>query len=182
MDGGTWTMAHLRIAAPQLDDLNDLLAFEEQNRVFFEASINARPPSYYCSEGVAEAIVQAQQDAEADRGYQFLIRQDGLLVGRVNLHRVQRHYFNCAELGYRIGERFIGRGIARTAVAQVLQRAFGELGLSRLEANARPENIGSVRVLEACGFSRYGHSRRSFLLHGQWFDRLHYECHGPLRP
>lgn len=175
-------MAHLLIAAPQLDDLNDLLSFEEENRAFFEASINARLPGYYCREGVAEAIVQAQQDAEADRGYQFLIREEGLLVGRVNLHRVQRPYFNCAELGYRVGARFTGRGIARAAVSQVLQRAFGELRLSRIEANARPENLGSIRVLETSGFSRYGHSRRSFLLHGQWFDRLHYECHGPLQP
>ncbi|QIH10816.1 MULTISPECIES: GNAT family N-acetyltransferase [unclassified Pseudomonas] len=173
-------MAHLLIVAPQLDDLNDLLAFEEENRAFFEASINARPPSYYSSEGVAQAIVQAQQDAEADRGYQFLIRESGLLVGRINLHRVQRPYFNCAELGYRVGARFTGRGIAKNAVTQVLQRAFEELRLSRIEANARPENIGSVRVLEASGFSRYGHSRRSFQLHGQWFDRLHYECHSPL--
>lgn len=38
-------MAHLLIVAPQLDDLNDLLAFEEENRAFFEASINARPPA-----------------------------------------------------------------------------------------------------------------------------------------
>ncbi|MGC5703568.1 GNAT family N-acetyltransferase [Pseudomonas sp. NFXW11] len=171
------TLLHLR--APRLDDLHDLLAFEAQNRAFFEASINARPADYYCADGVAEAIVQAQQDAEADRGYQFLIREEGQLVGRINLHRVQRAYFNCAELGYRVGAQFTGRGIAKAAVAQVLQRAFGELRLSRVEANARPENIGSVRVLEASGFSRFGHSRRSFLLHGQWFDRLHFECHGP---
>jgi ribosomal-protein-alanine N-acetyltransferase len=174
-------MTHLQISAVQLDDLDDLLAFEEQNRAFFEASINARPGTYYCREGVAEAIVQARQDAEADRGYQFLIRDNRELVGRVNLHRVQRAYFNCAELGYRVGARFNGRGIARAAVTQVLQRAFGELQLSRIEANARPQNTGSVRVLEASGFSCYGHSRRSFLLHGEWFDRLHYECHGPLQ-
>ncbi|KAF0861802.1 GNAT family N-acetyltransferase [Pseudomonas sp. LD120] len=174
-------MTHVHLTAPELDDLTDLLAFEEQNRAFFEASINARPPHYYSREGVAEAIVQARQDAEADRGYQFLIRQDSQLVGRINLHRVQRPYFNCAELGYRVGARFNGRGIARAAVEQVLQQAFGELQLSRIEANARPENLGSVRVLEASGFSCYGHSRRSFLLHGQWFDRLHYECHGSLQ-
>ncbi|ROL80008.1 GNAT family N-acetyltransferase [Pseudomonas protegens] len=174
-------MTHLYITAPQPDDVHELLTFEEDNRAFFEASINARPAAYYSAEGVAEAIAQARQDAEADRGYQFLIREHSQLVGRINLHRVQRPYLNCAELGYRVGARFNGRGIARAAVAQVLQRAFGELQLSRIEANARPENLGSVRVLETSGFSCYGHSRRSFLLHGQWFDRLHYECHGPLQ-
>ncbi|BCT35433.1 GNAT family N-acetyltransferase [Pseudomonas protegens] len=174
-------MTHLYITAPQPDDVHELLAFEQENRAFFETSINARPAAYYCVEGVAEAIAQARQDAEADRGYQFLIRENSQLVGRINLHRVQRAYFNCAELGYRVGAHFNGRGIAKAAVEQVRQRAFGELQLSRIEANARPENLGSVRVLEASGFSCYGHSRRSFLLHGQWFDRLHYECHGPLQ-
>jgi len=42
----------------------------------------------------------------------------------------------------------------------------------RIEAIARPENQGSVRVLERNGFQQFGHSRHSFELGGQWFDRL----------
>ena len=42
-------MTHLHISAPHLDDLDDLLAFEGENRAFFEASINARPATYYLS-------------------------------------------------------------------------------------------------------------------------------------
>ena len=80
-------------------------------------------------------------------------------------------------LGYRIGESAGGKGYASEAVRQVLDFAFGALGLRRIEADARAENLGSVRVLLRNGFVQFGHSRRSFELKGVWYDRLHFERH-----
>jgi ribosomal-protein-alanine N-acetyltransferase len=51
------------------------------------------------------------------------------------------------------------------------------LKLARIEATARPENEGSVRVLERNAFSPYGRSTRSFELSGAWYDLLHFERH-----
>jgi len=82
-----------------------------------------------------------------------------------------------ADLNNRIGESDGGRGIASRAFALCLEQAFGTLGLLRVEAVARPENHGSIRVLERNGFVRFGHSRRSFGLGGQWHDRLLFERH-----
>jgi [ribosomal protein S5]-alanine N-acetyltransferase len=95
----------------------------------------------------------------------------------VNLTSVRRTHFQCADLGYRIGEHDGGRGIASRAVALCLAQAFGTHALHRVEAVARPENKGSVRVLERNGFRQFGRSRRSFELGGQWFDRLLFERH-----
>ncbi len=95
----------------------------------------------------------------------------------MNLTNVRRKHFQCADLGYRIGEHDGGRGIASQAVALCLAEAFGPLGLLRIEAVARPQNRGSVRVLERNGFTHFGHSRRSFELGGVWFDRLMFERH-----
>ena len=89
-------------------------------------------------------------------------------------------HFNSADLGYRVGEHDGGRGIASQAVALCLEDAFSAHGLWRMEAVARPENRGSVRVLERNGFRQFGHSRRSFELNGQWFDRLLFERHRDL--
>ena len=168
----------ITLLPPTAADIEQLLAFELKNRQFFEANINARPAAYYSAEGVAHAIASAVADAANDRGYQYLLRgATGELVGRVNLANVKRAHFHCAVLGYRIAEDAGGQGYASEAVRKVLDLAFGEHGLHRIEADARAENLGSIRVLVRNGFVQYGRSRRSFELAGVWYDRLHFERH-----
>jgi ribosomal-protein-alanine N-acetyltransferase len=171
-------MPSLSLAPPQFADFRDLLAFELGNRAFFESTINARPPDYYSAQGIERAIQTAIDDARHDRGYQYLIKSEGGdIIGRINFSGVKRDHFHCAVLGYRIAESACGRGHASQAVRQALEIAFDELGLLRIEADTRPENTGSVRVLVRNGFVQFGHSKRSFQLHGEWYDRLHFERH-----
>lgn len=173
-------MPTLHLTPPTLDVADELLHFETVNRAFFEARINARPPGYYSADGVRAAILLAQQEAAEDKGYQFLVRTAaGELVGRVNLVGVRRTHFQMAELGYRFAESAGGQGHATEAVRQVVAKAFGELGLMRLEAVARVGNEGSVKVLLRNGFREFGRSSQSFLLGGVWHDRLHFERRAP---
>jgi ribosomal-protein-alanine N-acetyltransferase len=168
----------LTLSPPRPEDADDLLAFERDNRAFFERWINARPTAFYSAEGVAAAIAKAQADAVADQGFQYLARDaQGVLVGRVNLHQLRREPFHCATLGYRVGAAFGGRGVAQAMVRQLLPLAFQGHGLKRLEATARPDNLGSVRVLQRSGFVQFGHARRCLELHGVWHDLLHFEAH-----
>lgn len=163
-------------------DLADLRRFEFDNRAFFESRINARPAAFYADGGIEAAIAAAQREAAADTGYQFLMRDEaGALVGRINLIQVKRKHYHSCELGYRIAADENGKGYAKEAVKQVLDKAFGELRLLRLEAKAHAGNAGSIKVLERNGFSQFGRSTRSFELNGQWLDMLHFECHAPGR-
>lgn len=168
-------MTDLRIAAPRAADLDALLAFELENRAFFESHINARPSGYYSADGVGAAIELALREAQDDQAYQYLVWDAGVLVGRVNLSKIRRAHFHSAELGYRIAQSAGGRGFASEAVRQALAKAFGEHGLVRVEATARAENEGSTRVLLKNGFTLFGRSTRSFELAGTWYDLLHYE-------
>ena len=170
-------MATLRIRPVAAGDAVALLRFEREHRTWFERWINARDPKFYSEQGVAAAIVAAEAARASDQAFQYLVIEDERIVGRVNLTSVRRAHFQCADLGYRVGEHDGGRGVASQAVALCLAEAFGTHGLARIEAAARPENKGSVRVLERNGFRQFGHSRRSFELGGQWFDRLLFERH-----
>ena len=168
----------LHLVPPTLDIADELLRFEADNRAFFEARINSRPPGYYSADGVRAAIALAEREAADDKGYQFLVRTEvGELVGRVNLAGVRRTHFQMADLGYRMAESACGKGYASEAVRLVLAKAFGELGLARVEAIARVGNAGSVKVLLRNGFLEFGRSTRSFELGGAWHDRLHFERH-----
>lgn len=161
---------------PGPEDMRELLDFEIRNRAYFESTINARPANYYSEDGLARAISNALQEASDGIGFQYLVREPaGALVGRVNLGRVKRAHFHCAELGYRVGQEAAGKGYATEAVRLVLHKAFSEHALIRVEATARPENVASAKVLGRNGFVQYGRSARSFELGGVWYDLLHFE-------
>ncbi|MFL6699484.1 MAG: GNAT family N-acetyltransferase [Vitreoscilla sp.] len=170
-------MSGLAIRPVAGSDAVALLQFELAHRAYFESWVNSRDPRFYSEEGVAAAIAGAEAAWAGDQAFQYLIVEDERIVGRVNLTAVRRTHFHCADLGYRIGEQDGGRGIASRAVALCLEQAFGAHRLERIEAIARPENRGSVRVLERNGFRQFGHSRRSFQLGGRWYDRLLFERH-----
>lgn len=167
----------LTIRHPTLNDADALLAFEIDNRAYFEHWINARRADYYSLEAVHEAISAALTDIDKDRAYQYLVCSGDAIVGRVNFVDVTRPYFNRATLGYRIGQPFAGRGYASQAVGLALERAAQDLCLSRVEAVVRPQNAGSTRVLERNGFTAFGRATQSMYLHGEWHDLLHYERH-----
>ena len=57
------------------------------------------------------------------------------------------------ELGYRLLKSHWGKGLASEAARRWLDYAFGELGLPEVIAFAHPDNIGSVRVMQKCGFT-----------------------------
>ena len=165
----------LQLQPPAGADIDALLAFELDNRAYFESWVTARAPSYYSRDAIAAAVEQARREREQDSAHQYLARLDGQIIGRVNLTAVTRPYFNKAQLGYRIGERFGGRGYATRVVALLLEEAFGPLELWRLEATARPRNLGSVAVMQRNGFHQYGKAEKAMLFQGTWSDLLYFE-------
>lgn len=176
-------METLQLHRLQASDLDELLDFERRERAHFETWVHPRPAAFYSREGVAAHLSEAISAAAADRAHAFLIRAQGpgggRLVGRINLHRVQREHHGRAELGYRLAAQAQGRGWATAAVGLLLPIAFGELQLWRIEAVVRPGNPASARVLEKNGFQAWGRSRLSVELNGQWQDLVHFERLSP---
>ncbi|GMN46723.1 hypothetical protein TIFTF001_015898 [Ficus carica] len=77
------------------------------------------------------------------------------------------------ELGYVLGSRYWGKGIATQAVKMVAGTIFKEWPhLERLEALVDVENGGSQRVLEKAGFQREGVLRKYVVLKGKTRDMV----------
>lgn len=162
-------------------DATQLWTFENQHRAYFESWINARPAIFYTPEGFDQTLQTALLEQAAGHAFHYLIRKDGVLVGRINLTQVRRQNFYSAGLGYRIAPTHSGQGLASEAVRMVMEKAFQSHGLQRVEATSRPENPASVQVLLKNGFHQFGHSRCSLQLHRQWFDLLYFEAHAPAK-
>lgn len=92
------------------------------------------------------------------------------LVGVINLNEIVRGLFQSAYLGYYAFEPFAGSGYMTEGLALVLDRAFGPLGLNRLEANVQPGNSKSSRLVSRLGFRLEGFSPRYLKIGGRWRD------------
>ncbi len=66
-----------------------------------------------------------------------------------------------AEIGYWLGRRFWGRGIATDALMALTSHAFETGNMLRLFALPFTGNTGSIRVLEKAGYEREGRLRSS---------------------
>jgi ribosomal-protein-alanine N-acetyltransferase len=104
----------------------------------------------------------------------FAIRVEGRLAGQVTVDNIVRGALRSGWLGYWIDRGAAGHGMASLAVALVCDHAFGEMGLHRLQADIRPENGPSRRLVERLGFTREGVLRRYLDIDGQWRDHLAY--------
>jgi len=88
------------------------------------------------------------------------------LVGTCGFSTVS-YLHGTAELVYDLAPSYWGRGIMRRAVEAVLQWAFSELGLQRVQAVVMTTNHPSIKVLERCGFAREGLLRNYRVAHGR---------------
>ena len=104
----------------------------------------------------------------------FAIRVAGRLAGPVTLANIVRGALRSGYLGYWIDRSVAGRGMASLAVARVCDHAFGEAGLHRVEADIRPENLPSQRLVERLAFRREGLLRRYLDIDGDWRDHISY--------
>ena len=104
-----------------------------------------------------------------------MILDDGEPAGVVGLSNIVRGPRQSAILSYWVDEPRNGRGLATRAVAAVVDIAFGELHLHRVEAGTLPDNFASQRVLEKNGFERYGLARSFLLIAGEWRDHVLFE-------
>ncbi|NGZ75204.1 GNAT family N-acetyltransferase [Saccharibacillus alkalitolerans] len=163
----------IRLVPLAADDADALLAFERANRGYFERSVPGRGDAYYERDGFA-ARHAALLNEQAEGGSRFYLVKDGegTIMGRANLNDVDPAAC-CAEAGYRIGERFSGRGLAKRALTLLIAEASAA-GLERLTAKTTLSNPASRRVLESCGFEQTSVEETPYELNGQPVVFAHY--------
>jgi RimJ/RimL family protein N-acetyltransferase len=92
-------------------------------------------------------------------------------VGWVSL-RIAERDLTTGEIGYSIVRDFRGRGVATEAVRALLDEAFTEGGLTRINAYCLPENAPSRRLLERLSFASEGTLPRGATVNGHIVDVL----------
>ena len=157
-------------------DTQNLFIFELKNRSFFEKTCLPRGDEYYELESFKEIIKELVEEQKNDIVYMYLIKDlKGKVIGRINITSIQRGSFNKAELGYRIGKDYQGKGVATNAVKIVLEKALKEHKLHRIEAGTNSNNIGSQIVLIKNGFQFVGRYNKYIYQGDKWHDSILFE-------
>jgi 8-oxo-dGTP diphosphatase len=81
-----------------------------------------------------------------------------------------------ARLGYWVGRRFWGHGVASEAAGRLARWAMANLDLDRLEATVATDNPGSIAVLRRIGFRHVGEGTEAFQARGGEQKILRFEA------
>jgi ribosomal-protein-alanine N-acetyltransferase len=150
-----------------------LRTIEEEDLNFMQKAINDR--------GVRQAIgrpkpvngVQEQEFFEevicGEDSVSLLVTVEETRVGTVSISDIDVQT-NSGEIGYWIAPDHQTQGYGSGAVALLVDYAFRELGLHRVEARVFEFNEASQRLLESVGFTAEGAKRDGFFAHGEYQD------------
>ena len=101
---------------------------------------------------------EAEDRWSTSSGWTFTIVHDDEYVGTVGLDRFEP-MLERAEMGYWLRSDLTGQGLMTEAGKAVVDFAFDEVGLHRIELHASPNNVPSIKVAETLGFKREGLAR-----------------------
>ena len=146
-----------------------VLAFELANRTYFAASVSDRGNDFFDQFTDRYNASLAEQEAGICAFY-VVVAEDGSVLGRFNLYDVED---DTARLGYRVAERFAGRGVATSAVRELCRMATAVHGLLTLRAATSHDNAASRKVLAKAGFVSAGPATPADLggKSGTWYQR-----------
>ena len=159
-----------------VDDAPVLAELLRTNRGFLAPFEPDRDEDYFTDDG-QRALVESllERHEQGSTLPHVILDESGGVVGRITLNEIVRGPLQSCSLGYWLGASATGRGLASAAVRGIVRVAFEELGLHRIQAGTRLDNVRSQRVLERTGFVRYGMAPAYLHIAGQWRDHVLYQ-------
>lgn len=125
---------------------------------------------------------ETEQAAEPRATWTLAITLNGEVIGSVALMTGESDLNQGpgeAEIGYLLRTDAWGNGYATEAAAALLTWARNSLAISRVTATCRPENIGSVRLVEKFGLRQTDYLRGHKNIDGQPRDSVVFACSFP---
>ena len=175
MDPGPIESERLLIRLVGEEDLPSLLEVNSNEEV-----TALLPYATWSSLADAEAWYQRMSAIQATglaRQFVIVSKTAGSAIGTCLLFRFEEASAR-AELGYVLSRTFWDHGYMHEALAALLDCAFGDMGLRRIEAEVDTRNTRSARVLRRLGFAKEG------VLRQRWVNKGHakdVEMYGLLR-
>ncbi|QPQ28859.1 GNAT family N-acetyltransferase [Lysinibacillus sp. JNUCC 51] len=160
----------ISINSLQERDAEELFEFEKNNRLFFEQMVPSRGEDYYNFETFKIRHKELLTEQQENKSKFYLIKDNSdKIIGRINLVDIDTTN-DIAEVGYRVGQEYGGKGIGARALKLLLET---EIIVKKIKAKTTTNNIASQRVLEKNGFKQVSTSDE-FKMNGKKLQFIDY--------
>lgn len=163
---------NLRLELLEVRHAKELFQLTDQNREYL-AEWLPWVDSVQESKGTVHFIEQSKQQWVENQGFQAAIIVDDSIAGTIGHHNIDWQNQKTS-LGYWLGKSYQGRGIMTKCCAEVVQHAFDELDLQRVEIHCAIDNIKSRAIPERLGFTKEAIQKEAIQLNNQFKDRVVY--------
>jgi ribosomal-protein-serine acetyltransferase len=123
--------------------------------------------------GVAEFIMMVRRQEAANNGFQAALTVEDRIVGVAGFHSVNWPH-GSTSIGYWLDEGHQGRGLMTSAVRTLVDHAFDEWRLHRVEIHAAVDNNRSRALPERLGFREEGVLREAERIGERYNDLVVY--------
>lgn len=165
------------------DIAGKVLNFYYKNRIYFDAWETTRPDNFY---------TKAYQGASLHLEYNEMINRHLLrfwfyekenyfsnpakapIIGSISISNIRHGCFSSGMFGYKLDHDYWGKGYALEASQKMIELAFSQCRLHRLEAYIMSANERSVHLIERLGFHYEGTDRSSIEVNHRFQDHLRY--------
>ncbi len=166
----------LRILEPE--EARGVALFYKENKMFLSKWEDIKPEAYYTEAHQRQVLVLEEKawlrgDMVRFWIYEKHVGKGAIPIGTVTLNNILRGAFQSCFLGYKLAQSATRQGFMLEALNRVIDIAFNDLRLHRLEANIMPSNKPSLALVEKLGFHQEGLAKRLLKINGVWEDHYH---------
>lgn len=164
-EGGNGEFSSISLRPMDLSDVDDFMVWASDDKV-----------THFCSYGpytTREQGIKYIEDIVIPHPWFMAICVNNRAIGAVSVSANKGNDKCRGEIGYVLGSKYWGKGIATRAVKMASDAIFDEWPhLERLEALVDVENVGSQKVLLKAGFTQEGVLRKYFIHKGKTRDTV----------
>ena len=159
---------NLSLVAPQMIHAKAVYELIQSQRAYFSAWLSWVEHTQSIND-VRRFIRESQAFNEGGQRLTAFVRYQNQIVGSAGFTRLNMRHRK-GELGYWLSKHLQGRGLISQACLKLLEYAFSELDLNRVEIRVLADNEKSKGIPRRLGFQPEGILRQSIWLHNQYHD------------
>jgi [ribosomal protein S5]-alanine N-acetyltransferase len=160
----------LKVLTPE--DSLDTLEYYKRNKKHLGPFEPSRDESFYTLEVQKNILIESYKQYINGSSVNFGMYHENKFIGKVQISNIVSGIFKSAFVGYSIDVEYQGQGYMKEALNLVLEYAFVDMELHRIEASTLTDNLRSQGVLNGCGFKKLGINEKYLYINGEWRDHI----------
>jgi len=147
---------------------DELFQLIDKNRAYLEQWMEWPPETKNLKDTqkfIKSCLAGLSENKELACGIEF----NGKLIGVITFNKIN-HKLKKVTIGYWISEELQGKGFITKSCKTLIEYAFNELAMMKVEIHVATKNIPSQKVCERLGFKLEGVIRNAENLHGKIID------------